>query len=144
MAAQLQNLDTKIERLNAHKEQINDAVQKFEDTGVVDDILIPSCGKLISTQRQKFAQEHLSAKEAEIAKAEESVASKLDDWDVDESSADDEFVYITIKQRRAVQPEQPSREDVVEKVRVAFAAYSKNFKNRVPNGRIVPIKRGAP
>ncbi|MBV1897708.1 MAG: hypothetical protein KUG70_14700 [Rhodobacteraceae bacterium] len=145
----LRNLNAEIERLKARKVHIKEAVQHFEDTGEIDDVLIPRGDKLLAAEQQAFANEHRPEKDAEIAKAEKAVAEKLGvDWDLEGSSADDEFVYITVKQRRAnVPPERPSRQKLVDAVMKAFEGYSRDFKNLViPRQAALPPvgKQGPP
>lgn len=148
----LHTLKAKIVDLNAHKEQVKEAVRHFEDTGEITDVLIPECRKLIADERKVYADEDKALEAEEIETATAALKGQIgDDWDIADSHADDEFVYVTIKRpRQAAAPARPSAEEialrVIEKVRQAFDTYRFEFKNRVRvlDFMATPARPGAP
>lgn len=148
----LRTLKAKLAGLNAHKEQVKDAVRHFEDTGEIADVLIPKCRKLIAEERKVYVDMDKALEAEEIEAATVALQDQIgDDWDIADSRADDEFVYVTIKRpRQVVAPARPSAEEiaarVIEKVRQAFDAYRFDFKNRVRalDFMATPARPGAP
>jgi len=84
-------------------------------------------------------------KQTEIKNAKETLTASLPDgWDVTETTADDEFVHVTMKRRReVVAAERPThettREGIVERVKEAFEAYRRDFLNRTRPLRLVTV-----
>lgn len=148
----LHTLKAKITDLNAHKEQVKEAVRHFEDTGEIADVLIPACRKLIADERKVFADADKALEAVEIDAATTALKDQIgDDWKIADSHTDDEFVYVTIKRpRQAAAPARPSAEEialrVIEKVKQAFDTYRFEFKNRVRalDFMATPARPGAP
>lgn len=138
---QLVNLRRKLRALHSHRKQVAQAVEKFEATGAIDPVLIPACEKLIAKEQAAFRAADAEVKANEIEDAKASLTASLPDgWDIAETTADDEFVYVTIKRRRAVvAAERPSRARVVEKVQKAFETYRLDFLNRVRPLRMTAV-----
>lgn len=135
----------KIARLKAQKEKVEEAVQHFEDTGEIEDVLLPACRELIAKERRAYAEADAPTKADEIKNANDELAEHLsDDWQIAETKADDNFVYVTIKRRRTVAaPERPSAEDmaarVIERVKAAFSAYRTDFLHRARPLRLMAV-----
>jgi len=76
-------------------------------------------------------------KATEIDDAKAALVKTLPEgWDCAETTADDEFVYVTVKrQRTIVAAERPSSDEtrarIVERVQQAFESYGRDFLNRV-------------
>lgn len=138
---QLDLLKAKIARLEedvvdavAHEVSVAVAIKNFEKTGEIDDILIPSCRAFLASERQQFDADDAPKKAAEIETASKLVGKMLgQSWDVADTHADEEFVYVTVKRRREVTPPspRPTREVVVEKVKQAFEAHRREFVGRI-------------
>lgn len=130
---QLVALRKKLRDLHSHKQQVTQAVKKFETTGEIDPVLIPACESLIAKEQAAFRTADADVKADEVKDAKTTLAETLPQgWEIAGTRADDEFVYVTIKRPRAVAAaERPSREKIVEKVRKAFETYRLDFLNRV-------------
>lgn len=139
---QLTNLRRKMVDLRAHRTEVAEAVEQFENTGEIADVLIPSCRALLADERRALAEEDAPTKADEIESASGDLTAAIgDDWDVVEANADDEYVYITVRrERRVPAPSRPSTEDIkdriVEKVKAVFEAYRQDFIGRT---RLSPI-----
>lgn len=143
----LARLEDKIKELKEEKIEITSAIHRFEETGEVAEVLYPSCERLLASERQEYASNDAAAKAKEISDAETMVGDALGTgWDVDNSRADDEFVYVTIKRRRATPPTvaRPTKDTLIEKVRQAFDAHAQSFRERVKPVRLANITVGRP
>ncbi len=135
----------KIARLKAHKEKVEIAVQHFEETGEVEDILLPACRELIANERRSYNEADAPTKAAEIKNANDDLTGHLgDDWEIACSKADDEFVYVTIKRRRIVAASaRPSTDEiaarVIERVKTAFETYRADFLDRARPLRLMAV-----
>lgn len=135
----------KIARLKAHKEKVEVAVQQFEETGKIEDILLPACRELIANKRRSYNEADALTKAAEIKNANDELADHLgDDWQIADTKADDEFVYVTIKRRReVVAPERPSADviaaRVIEQVKAAFNTHRADFLDRARPLRLMAV-----
>lgn len=140
-------LEDKIKELKEEKIEITSAIHRFEETGEVADVLYPSCEKLLASERQEYASNDAAFKAKEISDAETMVGDVLGTgWSVDDSRADDEFVYVTIKRRRATPPTtpRPTRNTIVERVKQAFDAHAQAFRDRVKPVRLASVTVGRP
>lgn len=145
LLSQLVDLRRKLVSLRADKEEIEQAVKAFEETGEIPSVLIPTCDAMVAKEQAALrkADEPIKAKEIDDAKAD--LSDKLPDrWDIAETTADEEFVYVTIKRRRAVvAAERPSKEEtrsrIVERVRQAFEAYRTDFLERARPLRLIAV-----
>lgn len=96
-------------------------------------------------RRRRLRADDEPIKQAEINNANEALKASLPEgWNVTETTADDEFVYVTMKRRReVVAAERPSRETtregIVEQVKQAFEAYRRDFLNRTRPLRLVTV-----
>ncbi len=139
---QLANLRRKMLSLRSRRGEIKEAVEQFETTGEIADVLIPACRSLLADERRALVEEDAPTKADEIETATADLSTAIgDDWDVVETNADDEFVYITVKRARTnPAPARPSAEDmkdrIVAKVRAVFEAYHQDFIGRT---RLSPI-----
>jgi len=133
---QLSTLRKKLLRLRAQRDEIKQAVQTFAETGEIDPVLIPACQAMAAREQAALRAEDVPTKDAEIATAKAALTEKLPDgWSVMETTADDEFVYVTVRCKRAVvAPERLDREEtrtrMVDRVREAFENYARDFMNR--------------
>lgn len=69
-----------------------EAISRYQETGEIDEILIPSCEAIERAEVE-------ADRNAEI----EAVSSELsipDDWQVERKRVDDEYVYVTLKRKR--------------------------------------------
>lgn len=136
LLAQLVTLRKKLLRLRAQRDEIKQAVQTFAETGEIAPVLIPACEALVAKEQAALRAADAPTKDAEIATAKAALTEKLPDgWSVLETTADDEFVYVTVRCKRAVvAPERPDREEtrtrIVDRVRQAFESYARDFMNR--------------
>ncbi|MCA0205145.1 MAG: hypothetical protein LCH92_12440 [Proteobacteria bacterium] len=143
LLARLVMLREKLVSLRAHRQQVTEAVERFEATGEIAPLLIPACKALSAKEQAALRKADDPIKNTEIDNAKATLAASLPGgWDVTETTADDEFVYVTIKRRReVVAAERPShettREGIVEKVKQAFEAYRRDFLNSARPLRIV-------
>ena len=143
----LRRLETKIAELKDQKSEVTSAIQRFEETGEIGDVLYPACDKLLASQRQVYASADAGAKAKEIEDAETAVCETLgSDWNVEDTRADDEFVYITVKRRRVTSPKtpRPTRETLIEKVKQAFGTHALAFRQRVKPARLASVTVGRP
>lgn len=135
----------KIARLKAHKEKVAVAVQHFEETGKVEEILLPACRELIANERRSYNEADAPTKAAEIKNANDELTDHLgDDWQIAGAKVDDEFVYVTIKRRRIVAaPARPSTDEiaarVIERVKLAFETYRADFLDRARPLRLMAV-----
>lgn len=145
LLARLVTLREKMLSLRAHKQQVTQAVERFEATGEIDPVLIPACKALTAKEHAALRKDDEPIRQTEIKNAKETLTANLPDgWDVTETTADDEFVYVTVKRRReVVAAERPSRETtsegIVEQVKQAFEAYRRDFLNRTRPLRLVTV-----
>lgn len=145
LLARLVTLREKLLSLRPHKQQVTHAVERFEATGEIDPVLIPACKALTEKEQAALRKDDEPIKQAEIKNAKETLTASLPEgWDVTETTADDEFVYVTMKRRREVfAAERPSRETtregIVEQVKQAFEAYRRDFLNRTRPLRLVTV-----
>lgn len=141
----LRLIRAKIDRLKTHKIEVAEAVQHFEDTGKIEDILLPTCRELISKERRAYVEADAPTKAQEIKDANDALTEQLcDDWKIADTMADDEFVYVTIKRRRtAVAPERPSSDEIairiIESVKTAFKTYRADFIDRARPLRLMAM-----
>ncbi|SLN66760.1 hypothetical protein PEL8287_03705 [Roseovarius litorisediminis] len=146
LLSQLVALRNKLLSLRANRDEIKQAVQTFDETGEIAPVLVPACEAMAAKEQAALRAADTPTKADEIAKAKAALAAKLPDgWAVDETKADDEFVYVTLKCRRAVvAPERPSREEtrtrIIERVREAFETYRLDFSNRIRPLRPVTVR----
>lgn len=136
LLAQLVTLRKKLLRLRAQRDEIKRAVQTFAETGEIAPVLIPACEAMVAKEQAALRAADAPTKDAEIATAKAALTEKLPDgWSVMETTADDEFVYVTVRCKRAVvAPARPEREEararIVDRVRHAFESYARDFVNR--------------
>ena len=136
LLSQLVSLRKKLLSLRAHRAEITQAVQTFTETGEIAPVLIPACEAIVAKEQAARSAADAPTKEAEIATAKTILTEKLPDgWTVTETTADDEFVYVTIKCKRTVAaPARPEREEtrarIIDRVRQAFETYRLDFMNR--------------
>lgn len=145
LLSQLLDLRKKLLSLREHKNEIEEAVQAFEKTGEVAPVLIPACDALVAKKQADLRKADAPIKAAEIDEAKADLAKRLpDEWGVAETKADDEFVYITIKRRRAVvAAERPSNDEtrarIIERVQKAFETYGRDFLSRARPLRLMAV-----
>lgn len=145
LLSQLVDLRKKLLSLRANRDEIKQAVQTFEDTGEIAPVLIPACDAMVAKEQAALRKADAPIKATEIDDAKSDLAEKLpDDWDISETTADDEFVYVTIKRRRAVvAAERPSsdetRSQIIERVRQAFETYRADFLDRARPLRLMAV-----
>lgn len=103
LLARLLTLRDKLLSLRPHKQQVTQAVERFEATGEIDPVLIPACRALTAKERAAPRADDEPIKQAEIKNASAALKASLPKgWDVTKTTADDEFVYVTMKRRREV------------------------------------------
>ena len=128
------------------RDEITQAVQTFDETGEIAPVLFPACEVMAAKEQAALRVADAPTKDAEIEKAKATLTDKLPgDWVVTETTADDEFVYLTVKCRRAVvAPERPSNDEtrarIIERVQQAFESYGRDFLNRVRPLRPVTVR----
>lgn len=153
LLSQLVDLRSKLLSLRTQRDEIKQAVQTFDETGEIAPVLFPACEAMAAKEQAALRAADAPTKATEIADAKAALTDKLPDgWAVTETTADDEFVYVTVKCSRAVlAPERPSREEtrvrIVERVRQAFEVYRLDFINRIRPLRpltVVPSPRASP
>lgn len=146
LLSQLVDLRNKLLSLRANRDEINQAVQTFEETGEIAPVLVPACDAMVAKEQTALRKADAPIKAAEIDDAKATLTANLPDgWDVAETAADDEFVYLTVKCRRAVvAPERPSNDEtrarIIERVQQAFESYGRDFLNRVRPLRPVTVR----
>lgn len=122
--------------LRANKGEIKQAVQTFEDTGEVAPVLIPAYNAMVAKEQAALRKGDAPIKATEIDTAKATLMAKLpDDWNVADATADDEFVYVTVKRRRtSVAAERPSSNEtharIVKRVLQAFEFSGRDFLDR--------------
>lgn len=142
LKARVDELEKEITNAEAREAEVVEAIQKFESTGEISDVLYPECDALFSSERKDFDNADAPVKASEVEAATESLAGKLGNgWDVEEAHADEEFVYVTVKRRREAAPStpRPTRETLVERVKQAFDAHRLAFRDRVKPARLASI-----
>ncbi|MBK0327894.1 hypothetical protein I5535_11380 [Rhodobacteraceae bacterium F11138] len=145
LLSQLVEVRRKLVSLRADKEEIEQAVRTFEETGEIAEVLLPTCDAMVAKEQASLrkADEPIRAEEIDDAKAD--LSDKLPDrWDIAETTADEEFVYVTIKRRRAVvAAKRPSKEEtrsrIIERVRQAFETYRTDFLERARPLRLMAV-----
>lgn len=136
LLSQLVSLRKKLLSLRAHRAEITQAVQTFTETGEIAPVLIPACEAIVAKEQAARSAADARTKEAEIATAKTILTEKLPDgWTVTETTADDEFVYVTVRCKRTVAaPARSEREEtrarIIDRVRQAFETYRLDFMNR--------------
>lgn len=147
LKARVAELEDDIASAEEHEKTVKEAAQHFHDTGEIDEVLVPTCHALLAAERQKFDAADKSKKEHEIDAASKFVNKSLGKgWDIFDTHADEEFVYVTVKRRRKETPPEPrpTRDTVVERVRQAFEAYRSEFAGRVQPLRLTSVTVGNP
>ncbi|MCE8526866.1 hypothetical protein KBY23_16430 [Ruegeria pomeroyi] len=145
LLTQLVDLRKKLLSLRATRDEIEQAVQRFAETGEIAEVLIPACDAIVAKEQAAQRKADAPAKEAEITQAKAALTEKLPEgWDVTKTTADDEFVYVTVKCRRAVAaPEHPSREEtrtrLVERVKQALEVYRHDFLSHAQSLRLAAV-----
>lgn len=142
LKARVSELEKEITKAETREAEVVEAIQKFETTGEIDDVLYPECDALLSSERKNFDDADAPAKANEIDVATQSLAGKLGKgWDVEKAHADEEFVYVTVKRRREAAPStpRPTRETVIECVKQAFDAHRLAFRDRIKPARLASI-----
>ncbi len=146
LLSQLVTLRSKLLSLRVQRDEITQAVQTFDETGEIAPVLFPACEVMAAKEQAALRVADAPTKDAEIEKAKATLTDKLPgDWVVTETTADDEFVYLTVKCRRAVvAPERPSNDEtrarIIERVQQAFESYGRDFLNRVRPLRPVTVR----
>lgn len=123
LKARVDELEKEITSAEAREAEVVEAIQKFESTGEISDVLYPECDALFSSERKDFDGADAPVKASEVDAATEALAGKLGrGWDVEEAHADEEFVYVTVKRRRKTAPStpRPTRETVVARVQTSI------------------------
>lgn len=126
------------------------AVQHYDETGEIDDVLIPRCEQAFQDKLAAYKAELAEASKAEreASEAECDAAIKevpqLNGWQVDRSRCDDEFVYITLKKRRHAAPsiEPPSRDAHIQTVRKSIDLFRSPTLDRRRRIRVAPGRIG--
>ncbi|MEP1768207.1 MAG: hypothetical protein ABJJ53_16395 [Sulfitobacter sp.] len=147
LKATISRLEQAIEEAKEHEVAVTDAIAQFDETGEIDDILVPACNALLASERQLFDNADAPNKAMEIDAATKQVNQKLgENWDVSDTHADEEFVYITVKCRRETPPPspRPTQDSVVQKVKQAFEAHRLAFVERVKPARLTSVVVGVP
>jgi hypothetical protein len=145
LLSQLLDLRKKLLSLREHKNEIEEAVQSFEETGEIAPVLIPACDAMVAKEQADLRKTDVPKKATEIHNAKADLKKKLpDEWGVVETNADDEFVYITIKRRRAVvAAERPSNDEtrarIIGRVQKAFETYGRDFSSRARPLRLMAV-----
>jgi uncharacterized protein YdcH (DUF465 family) len=146
LLSQLVSMRQKLLSLRTQRDEIKQAVQTFDETGEIAPVLVPACEAMAAKVQAALRAADAPTKVDEIAKAKATLTDKLpDDWVVTATTADDEFVYLTVKCRRAVvAPERPSSDEtrarIIERVQQAFESYGRDFLNRVRPLRPVTVR----
>lgn len=129
-------------RAETERQQLLEAKERFYETGEVDPALLPDCSDIHTADKSAYDSETLDA-------AEQSLTESVDanGWEIDRRRADDEFVYITIKRRRAEFEvdrieQRPVRERLVERIRSVVEAHRDAIREFSIHRS--PIKPGAP
>ena len=136
LLSQLVSLRKKLLTLRAQRDEIKQAVATFADTGEIAPVLIPACEAMAAKEQAALRDADAQTKDTEIANAKAVLKTSLPEgWSVTETTADDEFVYVTVRcKRTVVAPERPEREEtrarIVDRVRQAFETYRLDFMNR--------------
>ena len=136
LLSQLVSLRKKLLSLRAHQAEIKQAVETFAETGEIAPVLIPACEAMAAKEQAALRAADAPTKDTEIANAKAVLTTALPEgWSVTETTADDEFVYVTVRcKRTVVAPERPEREEtrarIVDRVRQAFETYRLDFMNR--------------
>ena len=100
---QLVSLRKKLSYLRAHRAEITQAVQTFTETGEIAPVLIPACEAMVAKEQADLRAADAPTKDTEIANAKAVLTTALPDgWSVTETTADDEFVYVTVRCKRTV------------------------------------------
>ena len=136
LLSKLVSLRKKLQSLRAQRDEIKQAVETFAATGEIAPVLIPACEAMAAKEQAALRDADAQTKDTEIANAKAVLTTALPEgWSVTESTADDEFVYVTVRCKRTVMaPERPEREEtrarIVDRVRQAFETYRLDFMNR--------------
>ena len=136
LLSQLVSLRNKLLSLRAHRAEITQAVQTFTETGEIAPVLIPACEAMVAKEQAALRAADAPTKDTEIASAKAVLTTALPEgWSVTETTADDEFVYVTVRcKRTVVAPVRPEREEtrarIIDRVRQAFETYRLDFMNR--------------
>ena len=139
----IRGLKDHIDDLEDNRVEVVDAIRHFEETGELDDILIPEPDRLLGG----FDKNDEARKATEIADAWKALDDALtDEWDVANTRADDEFVYVTVKRRRESPPtpttERPTRDVVAATIWQAFETFAREFKDVVRPPRLASVTVG--
>lgn len=147
LKARIAQLADDITSAEKHEKTVAEAAKRFDETGEIDDVLVPTCHALLAAEQQKFDASDSPKKADEIDAASKFVNEHLGKgWDISETHADEEFVYVTVKRRRKETPPEPrpSRDTVLEKVKRAFEAHRSEFAARVQPLRLASVTVGNP
>jgi len=136
LLSQLVNLRKTLLSLRANRDEIKQAVQTFEETGEIAPVLLPACNAMVAKEQAALRKADAPLKVTEIDSAKTALTKELpDEWDVADATADDEFVYVTVKRRRtSAAAERPSSDEsrvrIIERVQQAFETYGRDFLDR--------------
>ena len=136
LLSQLVSLRKKLLSLRTHRAEITQAVQTITETGEIAPVLIPACEAMVAKEQAALRAADAPTKDTEIANAKAVLTTALPEgWSVTETTADDEFVYVTVRcKRTVVAPVRPEREEtrarIIDRVRQAFETYRLDFMNR--------------
>lgn len=137
LLSQLIDLRNKLLSLRANRDEIEQAVLTFQETGEIAPVLVPACDEMVAKEQAALRKADAPIKASEIDDAKAALAETLPEgWNVADTTADDEFVYVTVKrQRTIVAAERPSSDEtrarIIERVQQAFETYGRDFLNRV-------------
>lgn len=73
----LRRLECTVKELKEHKVKVSSAIDHFEKTGEIDDVLYPTCNKLLTAERREFLAADAKVKEKEIEDAEAAARDAL-------------------------------------------------------------------
>jgi hypothetical protein len=121
LAAEDENEARILDRLKMKLE----AAVAFEATGEIDHRLNPECKDAIQAELAADSRDLLQVADMQAVPELRAVA-KEHGWDFDRASADNDFVYVTLKRKReeiANARPRPSRDDLRANVRKALAAF---------------------
>jgi len=110
---ELQELEAKHERLVGEFDEKRSAIEQYQESGEVADILLPDTAKLAGAEEDRLAKEEVKKIDIPLPNG----------WEITNRRADEEYYYVTV---RCARPERPIEvpEQVQEAVSKAFENYS--------------------
>lgn len=103
-------------------DELKARMQVFEETGDIDDSLIPDADQAIAEQKADYRSKTIAALETEL---DDLSAGAMSAWEVESKSAKGEYVYVTFKRLASdfITEPAPAPEKVREAVRFAVERY---------------------